>query len=207
MPDGFWSRQELPAPPSFQCWVGLFQGPPHYALAVGRGSSCGPAQLRRHDQEPVILVRRRLVRRSPRRRADAFRAVRAVAPTGITQPSGPPPARQITTLPSRGGQCSRWPSRTQSGGMRTCTSPPSSTLLASSWRPQPLKMVLHNLLWSAALPELPRGKGPGIACVAYASNHGSPRNLWTSLFLTVRKFCDEFNTTAGCPRSECFGVP
>ena len=37
-------------------------------------------------------------------------------------------------------------------------------------------MVLHNLLWSAALPELPRGKGPGIACVAHASNHGSPRN-------------------------------
>ena len=25
--------------------------------------------------------------------------------------------------------------------------------------------------------------------------------------LTERKFCDEFNTTAGCPRIECFGVP
>ena len=34
--------------------------------------------------------------------------------------------------------------------MLTCTSPPSSTLLASSRRLQLLKMVLLNFLWSAA---------------------------------------------------------
>ena len=64
------------------------------------------------------------------------------------------------------------PWRTRSGGMRTCTGPPSSTLLAPSRRLQLLKMVLHNLLWR---PELPRGQGPGIAQAAHASIHGRRR--------------------------------
>ena len=54
----------------------------------------------------------------------------------ITQPSGPQAARRLTTSPNRGAQCSRRPSRTKSGGMSTCTGPPSSTSLASSGRPQ-----------------------------------------------------------------------
>ena len=60
-----------------------------------------------------------------------------------------------------------------SGGMRTCTGPPSSTSLASSRLPW--KMVPQSLLWSAAL-ELPQGKGPGIAHAACVSIHGIPRS-------------------------------
>ena len=42
--------------------------------------------------------------------------------------------------------------------------------------PQLFKMVLHNLLWIVASPELPRERGPGIAPAAPASTHGSPRS-------------------------------
>ena len=38
MPDGSWLRSELPGPQSLWVLVDLFQGPPHCALAVGRGS-------------------------------------------------------------------------------------------------------------------------------------------------------------------------
>ena len=45
--------------------------------------------------------------------------------------------------------------------MRTCTGPSSSTVLAPTRRPQLLMMVLHNLLWCAASPEMRRAKDLG----------------------------------------------
>ena len=53
----------------------------------------------------------------------AFRAGGAVAPE--SRASCPQAAIRITTRPGRGRQCSRWPSRTRSGGMRTFTGPSS----------------------------------------------------------------------------------
>ena len=44
-------------------------------------------------------------------RSEQFERLRRRA--GITLPSRPQAARRITTPPSRGGQCSRWPSRTR----------------------------------------------------------------------------------------------
>ena len=76
-------------------------------------------------------------------------------PSGITQPPGPQAALRITTQPGRGGQCPRWPSR----AWRTLAGPTSSTVLAPSLPLQLLKVALHILLWSAASPELTRGKG------------------------------------------------
>ena len=51
-------------------------------------------------------------------------------------------ARRITTSPSRGRLCWPCPARTGGGATRACTGTPSSTSLASSRRPQLLKMVL-----------------------------------------------------------------
>ena len=109
----------------------------------------------------------------------------AGGPSGITRPSGPKAARRKTTPPIRGTQCSRWPSRTRSGGVRNCTGPPSSALLASSRWPQLLKMVPHNLLWNAASPEMPLGKGPRIARAAHAT---IPGTLWIGPFPQRKTF-------------------
>ena len=88
-----------------------------------------------------------------------------VRPSGITQTWGPPAACRITTPPSRGGQCWRWPTRTKSGGMRTCTGPSSRPSL-------PWKMALHNP--GAQLSNCARNRDPAHA--AYASIRGSPRS-------------------------------
>ena len=73
----------------------------------------------------------------------------------------------------------RWPSRTRSGGMRTFTGPSSSTFLAPSRQVQPLKMALHNLLWSAASPDLPQEQGPRIAHAAHGMQSCSSRSSST----------------------------
>ena len=122
-------------------------------------------------------------------------------PSGMTQPSGPSAARRITTPAEPWGQCSRSSSRTKSGGMRTCTGPPSSALFASILA----ATAVEDQLCSAAF-ELHRAQGLLITHAPHASILGSPRiPLDKSIPAKEEHFCDEFNTTAGCPRStsEC----
>ena len=104
----------------------------------------------------------------------------------------PPAASRIATLASRGRQCSRWPSRTESCGISTRTSPPSSTSLGSSRLPLPWKMALHR-------PALERRGRTGTRDRCRGSRKHQRRSQESSGLVYSR--CDEFKATAGCPRS------
>ena len=68
------------------------------------------------------------------------------------------------------------PSRARCGAVRTFAGPASSTLFAPSLPPRLCKAALQSLLWSAASPEVPQERRPGIAHATPASTHGSPRS-------------------------------
>ena len=186
MPNGSWQRKELPGPPFFEVRWASFRV---YRTTLLLSDVAPPEILDNYGK---------MVRSQP------F-CTTALGLPFATLTSGCVPSNSVTSPLSRGTVFAV--AVAEKSGMKTCTGPPSSTSLASSRLLLQWKMTLRSLLWSAAV-EPPQGQGPGKAHATHASCPQKSQGSSASVYSRKGKFCDETNSTAGCPRStsECPGL-